>query len=625
MKKYYITLSFLVACQISIAQNKSTKKADKYFARYEFVDAAQEYEKLVNNGKADAYVYKQLADSYYQVFNATEAVKWFSKASEQEQDAEFYYKYAQMLKAQGKYDEANVQMRKFAQKAPADQRAVTFNREPNYIPRLNAQQKLFNVKSVDFNSEKSDFGPYLTNDNTLYFASARNTSRKNYGWTDEPFLDIYQVTRNADGTFSEATAVNGVNTKWNDGPATITADGNTMYFASETFRDGLFSKDKNSKTKYGNIGLFKATKKDGKWTNVQPLPINSKEYSVSNPSISADGKTLYFASNMPGSMNESLDIWKMEIQGENAYGEPVNLGPMVNTEGRESFPFITEDGRLYFASDARPGFGGLDVFVADLLAGTEATNVGKPVNTEKDDFSFMFNATHNVGYFASNKSGNDEVYAADPVCGLQVNAIVKNAKTGELILGATVAILDNKNNIIETKYTPADGFVGYAVDCDTPYSIQVQKEGFETAVYNVPAAAKSGEFAVDALLNPIEVIITEEEIVLKEINFEFDKHNITREGALELDKLVQVMEKHPEMVIFVKAHTDHKGTDKYNLRLSERRAKSTVQYIISKGISKDRISGKGYGESEPKVSCGTDCTPEQMAENRRSEFIIVKK
>jgi outer membrane protein OmpA-like peptidoglycan-associated protein len=623
MKKYYITLSFLVACQIGIAQNKATKKADKYFARYEFVEAAQEYEKLVNNGKGDTYVYKQLADSYYQVFNATEASKWFAKAAEQDQEAEFYYKYAQMLKAQGKYDEANVQMKKFAQKAPADQRAITFNREPNYIPRLNAQQKLFNVKSVNFNSAQSDFGAFLTNDNTLYFASARNTSRKNYGWTEEPFLDIYQVTRNTDGTFSEATATNGVNSKWHDGPVSITADGNTMYFASETFREGSFLKDKSSKTKYGNVGIYKATKKDGKWTNVQALPFNSKEYSVSNPSISADGKTLYFASNMPGSMNESLDIWKVAVQGENAYGEPVNLGPNVNTAGRESFPFATEDGRLYFASDARPGFGGLDVFVADLLAGTEATNVGKPVNTEKDDFAFMFNATHNVGFFASNKSGNDEIYAADPVCGLQVNALVKNAKTGEIIPGASVVILDSKNNVIETKYTPADGFVGYAVDCETPYAIEVKKDGFNTAVYKVPAATKSGEYRVDALLEPI--VVTPEEIVLNEIYFEFDKHNITREGAQELDKLVSIMKENPEMVIFVKAHTDYKGTDKYNLRLSERRAKATVQYVISQGIAKDRISGKGYGESEPKVNCGEDCTPEQMSENRRSEFIIVKK
>ena len=624
MKKYYITLSFLVACQIGIAQNKATKKADKYFARYEFVEAAQEYEKLVSNGKADAYVYKQLADSYYNVFNASEASKNFAKASEQDQDAEFYYKYAQMLKAQGKYEEANVQMKKFAQKAPSDQRAVAFNREPNYIPRLNAQQKLFTTKSVDFNSDKSDFGPFLSNDNTLYFTSARG-SGKSYKWTEEAFLDLYQVTRNADGTYSEATEVKGVNTKWHDGPASITADGNTMYFASETFRDGLSSKDKSSKTKYGKVGIYKATKKDGKWSNVQALPFNSNEYSVSNPSISADGKTLYFASNMPGSMNESLDIWKVEVQGENAYGTPVNLGPNVNTAGRESFPFASEDGRLYFASDARPGFGGLDVFVADLKAGTEATNVGKPVNTEKDDFSFMFNATHNVGYFASNRSGNDEIYAANPVCGLQVNAIVTNIKTGEILTGAKVSILDSKNNVIETKITAADGFVGYAVDCETPYSIQVQKDGFETGVYQVPAAAKTGEYAVAAALNPIDVIVTENEVILKEIYFEFDKHNITSEGAVELDKLVQVMKENPEMVIFVKAHTDHKGSDSYNLRLSDRRAKSTVQYILSKGISKDRISGKGYGESEPKVNCGTDCTPEQMAENRRSQFNIIKK
>lgn len=622
MKKTYITLSFVFAGLLASAQNKDTQAADKLFSRYEYIDAVEAYLKLVSAGKADNYVYRQLADSYYNVFNTAEASKWYAKATEEKQDAEVYYRYAQMLKAEGKYDLANQEMKKFAAMAPNDQRAIAFQKDPNYIPRLKSQAKLFDSQSIDVNSDKSDFGAVLTNDNTLYFASARNKSRKTYGYNDEPYLDMYYATRNADGTYSKAEEVSGVNTKFHDGPATFSADGNTMYFSSETFKEGQFDKDKSKKLKYGKVGLFKATKSDGKWTNVQALPFNNKDYNVGNPSLSKDGKTLYFSSDMPGGIGGS-DIWKVAIEGENAYGTPENLGNAINTEGRENFPFITDENKLYFSSDGRQGLGGLDVYVLDLNQGTAVKNVGMPVNSEKDDFAFSFNVQNKIGFFSSNRGGQDDIYAAVPVCGLQINATAKNAKTGELLSGASVAILDEKNNLIETKYTAADGFVGYAVDCDKPYTLQVSKEGFVSKT--ISATKKDGgELPIVAELDPIDVIITETEVILNDIFFEYNKSNITKQGAFELDKLVQVMKNSPEMVIMVKSHTDSRGTDKFNMNLSERRAKSTVQYIISKGIAKERISGKGYGESEPKVTCDP-CSEEEHAKNRRSEFMIVKK
>lgn len=622
MKKTYITLSFVFAGLVASAQNKDTQAADKLYNRYEYIDAAEEYLKLVSANKADNYVYRQLADSYYNVFNTAEAAKWYAKATEEKQDAEVYYRYAQMLKADGKYDQANKQMEKFAAMAPNDQRAIAFKREPNYIPRLKNQMKLFDSKTMDINSDKSDFAAVLTNDNTLYFASARNTAKKTYGYNDEPYLDLYYATRNADGTYSKPMEVNGVNTKFHDGPATLSADGNTMYFSSETFKDGQFDKDKSKKLKYGKVGLFKATKEGDKWTNIKALPFNNKDYNVGNPSLSKDGKTLYFSSDMPGGIGGS-DIWKVAVNGDNDYGTPENLGNKINTEGRENFPFITDENKLYFSSEGRQGFGGLDVYVVDLNAGMEVKNVGMPVNSEKDDFAFSFNTVNKVGFFSSNRGGQDDIYAAIPVCGLQINATAKNAKTGELLSGASVAILDEKNNVIETKYTTADGFVGYAVDCDKPYTLQVSKEGFVSKT--IPVSKKDGgDLPIIAELDPIDVIVTETEVILNDIFFEYNKSNITKEGAFELDKLVQVMKNSPEMVIMVKSHTDSRGTDKFNMNLSERRAKATVQYVISKGIAKDRISGKGYGESEPKVTCDK-CSEEEHAKNRRSEFMIVKK
>lgn len=621
MKNLYIVLSFAAISFTVSAQNKNTKVADKLFARLEYVDAAKEYLKLVENDKSDPYVYKQLAESYYNVFNTAEAEKWYAKVTETSQDAETYYRYAQMLKANGKYEEANKQMKKFAAAAPSDQRAKAFNANPDYIPRLLGKEKLYNVNPSDVSSDKSDFGAVLY-DNAVYFASARNGARKKDGWTEEPRLDIYRADYNTDGTVTNAVPVRDLNSKWHDGPITISADGNTAYFASESYKEKESEKDKKANARLSQVYLFKTTKTGDKWGNIDEVPFNDKSFSNSNPSLSRDGKTLYFSSNRPGSIG-GTDIWKVAINADGTYGEPQNLGNKVNTEGNESFPFIADDNKtLFFASSGRQGFGGFDIFQIDLSGG-DASNLGKPVNTEKDDFAFTFNGIKGAGFLSSNRNGNDDIFAVSPICGVDVMIVVTNAKTGAILSNANVSILDDKKNVIATETSNASGEVKYRVECDKPYVIQASKDGFEGNTFAV-AKGKGPSTKVDAALQPIDVIVTEKEIILKPIYFEFDKSNITQEGAFELDKLVQVMKNNDKMVILAKSHTDNRGSDKYNLSLSDRRAKSTVQYIISKGIPANRISGKGMGELEPKVDCGKDCTEEQHAQNRRSEFLIVQ-
>ena len=621
MRNLYVTLSFVMVSGILSAQNQNTKTADKLFDRYEYVDAAKEYLKLAEGSKADNYVYKQLAESYYNVFNTKEAVKWYAKVVEQKQDAETYYKYAQMLKAEGNFKEADKQMQQFAQLAPNDQRAKTFVSNPNYLPELKGQTKLYDIAKSDVSSDKTDFGAVLTNDNNVYFASARNTSKRNSNFNDEPYLDIYKATYNANGTISEAVAVDNLNTKWHDGPVSITNDGNTMYYGSESFNEKEYVKDKAKKAKFGKIYLYKATKQGDTWSNSKPLPFNNKEYDVRNPSISKDGKTLYFSSNMPGGFGGE-DIWKVSVNGDE-YGTPENLGAKVNTEANESFPFITDDNVLFFSSNGKTGFGGLDVFKMDLNKGSEAMNVGEPVNTSKDDFAFTYNATKKVGFFSSNRDGVDNIYKADPVCNVQALVRVKDAKTGKVIEGATVLLVDEKQKTVSNQVTALNGETLTGVLCNTAYSAQVSKQGYESGVFEV-AKAENEQVVVEALLTPIMPIITEREVILQPIYFEFNKSNITAEGATELDKLVMVMNEYPNMVIFAKSHTDSRGSDKYNMNLSDRRAKATVQYLVSKGISKERISGQGFGESEPKVEC-KPCTEQEHAQNRRSEFLIVKK
>jgi outer membrane protein OmpA-like peptidoglycan-associated protein/tetratricopeptide (TPR) repeat protein len=623
MKKLYILLSFVVAGSTLSAQNADTENADKLYNRFEYVDAAQAYLSLVENGKSDPYVYKQLAESYYNVFNTAEASKWYAKAVETPQDAETYYRYAQMLKAEGKYEESNRQMQKFAAAAPSDQRAIAFKADPDYLPKLRSQQKLFDQKALAINSDKSEFGAVLTNDNILYFTSGRNTGRKKYGWNEEPFLDMYQSVANTDGTFAEPTLIAELNTKFHDGPATVSADGNTMYLSSESFLEKSFQRDKENNLKLGRVFLYKSVKRDGKWTEPAPVGFNGKGFSTGNPSVSKDGKTLYFASDRPGSLGGS-DIWMVSVSDDGSFGEPQNMGTKINSEGNENFPFITDDNKLYFSSDGKKGFGGLDVLVADLSKGGDATNVGAPVNSAKDDFAFSFNASKNRGFFSSNRDGNDNIYEATPVCSVEVVTTVRDSRSGAPLAGAKVAILDDRKNVIETKTSGANGQASYNVDCDKAYTIQVSADGYESNTFPV-ARTKGGTVTIAADLQPIDAIVKEDQVTLNEIFFEFNKSNITREGAFELDKLIQAMNKYPSMVIMVKAHTDNRGSDVYNMALSDRRAKSTVQYVLSKGIKKDRIQGRGYGETEPKANCGEACTEEQHAQNRRSEFLIVKQ
>ncbi len=607
----------------SYGQGKNTDRADKLFGSYQYIAAIDEYLKLAESNKADQYIYTQLANSYYAIFNPKEASKWYAKAIQTKASAETYYKYAQTLKGLGKYQLANKQMETFSSLLPNDSRAIEYKANPNYIPSLIDKSKMFDITITSLNKNgQSDFGAVVTNDNNLYFVSTRNDSKKTDKWDNQPYLDIYKSIRNSNGTLSEPTAVNELNTPYHDGPISISSDGNTIYFARDGLSEGKFEKVQSSKIKIGQQGLYKATKIDGKWTKIVPLPLNSTNYSLSSPSISRDGKTLYFASNMPGGYGES-DIWKVSVEADN-FGKPQNLGNTINTSDKENFPFITDDNILYFSSKGKQGLGGFDVFKVDFNTNEPIQNLGKPVNSEFDDFSFSFNTTLNLGYFSSNRKGSDAIYTANPVCLAQVEVIVKNKKTGVILPNATIAISDPKGNTITTKQTNSEGKVSFEISCQTGCSVIGSALNFDPATRLIDVI-KSGNKVIEISLEPTEVIITDTEVVLNNVYFEFNKSNITEQGAAELDKLVKVMNENPLMAIFVKSHTDSKGSDEYNLLLSEQRAQATVQYLISKGISENKLTGKGYGSSEQKVKCGSNCTEEQDAQNRRSEFLIVKK
>lgn len=626
--KNILTLLAVVSCLSLTAQNKATKKADKHFSRLEFVEAAKQYNKLIENGKGDNYVYSQLAECYYNVFNTAEAERWFAKALAENDDPEMIFKYAQMLKANGKYDQSNEWMQKFAQRRPADVRAMAFKENPNYLPKILERGQKFNVQNLDINSESSDFGGTL-HEGVLYFTTARNQDRRNYGWNKEPFLDIYTAAQNSDGSFQTPIKMNDkINTRYHEGLVSFTPDGKAMYFGRESFFENVFVKDSTTKDKAGVIHLFRATKLGNDWDKIESLNINSENYSVKNPSVSADGKTLYFASDMPGGFG-NFDIYKAPINADGSIGTPVNMGQKVNTEGQEMFPYSSSNGTLYFSSNGHLGLGGLDVFYIREIDGkvTNVRNVGIPINSNADDFAFIIDEEAEKGYVSSNRSGgqgSDDIYTfkkIQPLCDVLVQVTVTDDETGEPIPNATVSLFDAQGNKVLTKQANEQGFAEFMVECETENDIDAIAEGYSGKRLKVPSTSEE-EITMNINLLPIEDLIEFDKIELDPIYFDFDKSNITEKAAFELDKLVALMTKYPEMTVRVESHTDSRGSDAYNNKLSDRRAKSTVQYVISKGINQERILGIGKGERELKVKCGANCTDEEHQENRRSEFFI---
>ena len=539
-----------------------------------------------------------------------------------------------MLKANGKYKLSNKWMNKFVELRPADNRATSFLKNPNYLPKIISKGKRFNVQNLDINSEYSDFGGTINN-NKLYITSSRNTvglfdlgrwitQRINYGWNNEPYLDIYSFDVTDSGSYlNEDYLGSNINTKYHEGLASFDNEGN-MYISRESFYENEYVKDPESNNITSLIGIYKITKGE---KNVVALNINSVEYSVKNPSVSSDGKILYFSSDMPGGFG-NFDIYKGDIDEQGNINNVENLGQKVNTEGQEMFPFIGDKNNLYFSSDSQLGLGGLDVFFTKEVDGKWASvrNVGIPVNSNADDFAFNMNEATGEGFVSSNRSGgkgSDDIYSIKrliPICDVLLTANVMDAKTKLSIDSATTSISDNEGNIASTKTSSNEGVSEFMLVCDEAGKLIVSKEGYNSKIVDLKISNE--EFtSIDVMLDPIEKIIVAEKIELNTIYFDFDKSNIKAEAAFELDKLVQIMNKYPEMTVSIESHTDSKGPSSYNQRLSERRAKTTSQYVISKGIDSSRLSSAGKGESSPVVDC-TNCSKDEDQLNRRSEFII---
>ena len=629
MKKIYTILLLIAVSTATLsAQNSKTKKADQLYERLLYTEAAEAYQKLIERGHGDRYVFGQLANSYYFINDTKKAEPFYKRVVKgRNVNAETIYRYAQTLKANGKYSEHNTWMQKFAEMKPEDSRATDFLKNPNYIPKIMEEQARFTAANLEeINTKYSDFGAAKAG-NDFYFASARNTSRKEYGWNEQPYLDIYKAN-NVGGTIKNANLLEGeVNTKYHEGAVAITADGKKMYFDRNDYYEGKYEKSEEG---INQINLYSAEYVTGEWKDVQSLTFNSSEYSTGHPALSPDGKTLYFTSDRPGGQGMS-DIYKVAIKTDGSFGTPENLGSGINTEGKEVFPFVDSNGTLYFSSDGHLGIGGLDVFYAEAGGSgfDTVTNMGLGVNSASDDFAFSFDPANLEGYVSSDRQGgkgSDDIYKIKEldICEVTIAVTVVNEMNKAPIPGARVELYDAFENKLSVKTADEKGQVSFLAECDKKHVVQAYMQDFESNASTVDPTDDETVSSV-VTLSPIEELIVEDKVVLNPILFDLDKHNIKPQAAFELDKLVVLMKKYPDMIIKVESHTDNRASDAYNLDLSDRRAKSTVQYVISKGINKSRISGEGFGESRPAVDCGENCTEAQHQQNRRSEFIIVKR
>ncbi|OUR98985.1 hypothetical protein A9Q86_13015 [Flavobacteriales bacterium 33_180_T64] len=643
MKSKFLILIIVLSSTIMVAQEKL---ADKFFSNFGYVKATELYEEVLKKGDTSLHVLTRLGDCYYNNSKSEKAAFWYKEAltkyDQNDINPEYIYKHIQSLRSLGQYEEADSWMKTFMSIQNNDSRIKDYN--PENIAKYNelasaGKNQVVKLQNLPFNSKYSDFGSYIHN-GQLYFASSRNTDEKKlYNWNQEPYLDIYQVNvdKKVDTvTYGSPDFINAerINTDFHEASVAITNDGNTMYFT----RDNV-SKS-NKKVKYDDKGtthlkLYKATLVGEQWTNIIELPFNDNIFSTGHPTLSPDNKQLYFVSDREGGIGNT-DIYVVDIKGGNDYSDPRNLGEKVNTEGREMFPFVAKDSTFYFSSDGHLNLGFLDIFKSNILKDetAEPENLGAPYNSGFDDFAYFRNTSEaeneHTGYFSSNRpdgQGSDDIYSFDAsVCIQIIKGITKDRNTNEILPDATVKLINEVGKVIAEQETEADGSYEFTTDCNKSYTVIGSKEDFKDDQQKVTTDNTHDKVTeADLYLEPL---INDSQIVINPIFFDFDKWNIRTDAQYELENIVDVMRAHPTMVIKIESHTDSRGRDKYNMKLSDRRAKSTMEYILSRGIDPKRIeSAIGYGESQllNKCSNGVKCSEKEHQLNRRSYFYILKE
>lgn len=623
----YIFASLLLVSGMALAQKGNLKRANKLFEMRAYVEAAEIYETKERSQE----VLQNLADSYYYNANLQKAIKTYRElfvSYGDSIDIELHFRYAQALKGVRDYKLADFHLSRY------------YNRKVNTSDFIELNKKTtphtFKLKQIATENSRGDFGITFFDDDKVAFASARNSDNPTYSWNELPYLDLYQATISNEGNIENITPFSDeINTDSHESNAVFSIDGKTMYFnRTNTLRT------KTGEERIAHVKIFKAELVDGNWTNVKALPFTSNQYSTEHPTLSKDGKTLYFASDMPGTLG-GFDIYKVAINEDGTYGEPENLGDKINTKHREQFPFISDTNVLYFASNGHLGYGGLDVFRSNSVNGSfdQPVNLGSSINSNLDDFAYTIREKTNKGYVSSNRGGYDRLYGfareENILTKYLVEGIVQDKNSKELLVGSLVTLFDDHGNAIQDSIVGEKADYLFKIEPNKKYKIRGTRKAYipQDVEFSTDSKGKVQHniyLTLESFADAEERVKENEkgdvQVELDKIYFDFDKSDIREDAATTLNVLVDLMKKYPSMEVEVSAHTDARGPDQYNLNLSKRRAASTLEYLVSQGIDRSRLKSIGYGEMQPLNKCVKEgiCDDKEYDVNRRCEFTILK-
>lgn len=636
MKQLVIFLGILIG--LGMPLGAQMHKADYLFDRYAFSKTIEKYEKQFNKGgESGREASGKLAEAWYRMGCPESAAPWFDRAvKEPDCRPELFLWYGQVLRNLEKYDRAGLYLAKYNSAVPEDHLGALLLesiRRKAELPDCTADYDIERPQGL--NSENADFSPVYYRDGLLFSSEIRTNmmEKKVYPWTGRPYLNIFYAPLYISGNgFPGAGDVElfapQLRSNWHDGTPTISQDGNTILWTRTIDKKA----GRKEELPTHHLRIFSAQKSKYGWGEIQEFEYNSRDYSTGHPVLSPDEQRLYFVSDMPGGYGGTDVYYCDRLEGE--WGEPVLLGPEVNTVGDESFPFIASDGTLFFASEGHLGYGGLDLFRARWADGkfTAAENLGTPVNSSRDDFAMVWNRDMEAGFFSSNRPGGlgfDDIYAfryhpvevlPEP---LVLAGTVRNKATGDVLPHALVFLYDQASGEVHIRKSDKSGHYEYRPLPGHSLQIKSIKDLFAPDCMRVEVEeTNSGgrrELA-DLMLDPYAL---DKRIILKNIYYDLDQWDIRPDAALELDKVVKMMKEQP-VHVELGSHTDSRASDAYNRELSQKRAESAVRYIVLQGVEAYRISAKGYGESQLVNACGNGvkCSEADHQANRRSEIKI---
>lgn len=616
-------------------------RAEQLYRRYEYANAIPLYLKLTDSKRPRLGDLERLADCYVRLNDYESAENWYARLIVHEDSpAENRIAYGEVLKANGKYAEARKQLEAYAtQTGNRDRVALQIAGCDSAVVWM-ADPTVHKLRNEGVNTSLSEFSVFPMGNRVYYTGEPDGYMRGTgtYGWTGNSFLRVYTADRAADNTLTNPVmAVSEINNApYHLGPVAADATGDTL-FVTRTYAGKEGERSREDKKNYltHNLELYCYTRNnDGSWSVAPFVHNNVQEYSLGHATLSDDGNTLYYVSDMPGGYG-GTDIWYSERQPDGSWGRPVNAGETINSGGNELFPNVGPENTLYYSSDGFAGMGGLDVFrtVGGKQRWTKPLNLRYPVNSSGDDFAYIltFDGEEGIaGYLASNRKGGrggDDIYSftyEKPKIVLLLRGTTSDKQTGDRI-AATVTLFDGEREIVARKSSGGSGTFEFLLDRNRAYTVLGQREGYhaDSAKASTMGMTTSDTLEVALLLEPMfEVGKTFE---LENIYYDFDKHTIRPDAAAILDELLRTLRDNPTLKIELSSHTDSRGSDAYNEALSQRRAQSAVDYLVSRGIARERMVAKGYGESKLVNRCadGVACSSAEHQANRRTEVTVL--